>query len=219
MNKPTGRAGHPGSGIDGATLVDLARAYVGDRAGEFPPSPGHRLDRDTSGVVLVAKTRRGMVGLAERFEAGEVEKRYFALVKGRLTPPAGVLDLPLAEHQQTRASREQRGVNMQEAITHYQTQAAGPAVSLVECLLETGRTHQIRRHLAAAGHPLVGDRRYGDFAFNRRIKAESGLSRMYLHAAALAVDHPVTGQRVRVEAPLPPELRDPLPRLGITWST
>jgi 23S rRNA pseudouridine955/2504/2580 synthase len=218
-NKPAGLAVHPGSGIEGATLVDLARAYVGETPeGEFAPSPGHRLDRDTSGVVLVAKTRRCMVRLAEQFTAGEVRKRYLALIKGRFSPPDGTLDLPLAEHQQTRRSREVRGVNLQEAVTHYRTLAAGPLVSLVECRIETGRTHQIRRHLESAGHPVAGDRRYGDFPFNRQLKAQGGLKRMFLHAEALELAHPTTGKPLRFEAPLPPELQDALARLGVSAS-
>ncbi|MHB8419248.1 MAG: RluA family pseudouridine synthase [Myxococcales bacterium] len=216
VNKPAGLAVHPGSGIEGATLVDLARAYVGKVSeGEFEPSPGHRLDRDTSGVVLVAKTRRCMVRLSEIFAAGEAKKRYLALAKGRFSPDSGTLDLKLAEHQQTRQSREARGVNLQNAVTHYRTLAASREVSLLECRIETGRTHQIRRHLAAAGHPVVGDRRYGDFPFNRRLKAESGLARMFLHACSLELAHPLTGRPLRLEAPLPTELREALNALGL----
>ncbi len=215
-DKPAGLAVHPGSGIEGATLVDLARAHLPKAPeGEFQPSPGHRLDRDTSGVVLVAKNRRTMVGLAAAFEAGTVKKRYLAVVKGRLSPPSGTIDLPLAEHQQTRRSREALGVNLQPAITHYRTLAAGPLVSLLECRIETGRTHQIRRHLQAVGHPVAGDRRYGDFPFNRRLRAEAGLARMALHAAELELRHPVTGHPVRLTAPLPESLAGPLARLGL----
>jgi 23S rRNA pseudouridine955/2504/2580 synthase len=218
-NKPAGLAVHPGSGIEGATLVDLARAYVGPTPeGEFAPSPGHRLDRDTSGVVLVAKTRRCMVRFAEMFAAGDVKKSYLALVKGQLTPPDGTIDLPLVEHQQTRRSREVRGVNLQEAVTHYRTVASNGVVSLLECRIETGRTHQIRRHLGAAGHPIVGDRRYGDFPFNRQLKTQAGLKRMFLHAQTLELAHPLTGKPLSLAAPLPPELADALERLGLAPS-
>jgi len=216
VNKPAGLAVHPGSGIQGATLVDLARAHVAAPPdGEFQPSPGHRLDRDTSGVVLVAKTRRCMVRLAEVFAAGEAEKRYLALVKGQLSQARGTIDLPLAEHQQTRRSREARGVNLQEAVTHYRVLGSSALVSLLECRIDTGRTHQIRRHLAAIGHPVVGDRRYGDFPFNRRLKAEAHLGRMFLHAASLSLAHPLTGQPLHLVAPLPAELADVLAALGI----
>ncbi len=218
VNKPAGLAVHPGSGIEGATLVDLARAYVAKPPeGEFEASPGHRLDRDTSGVVLVAKTRRCMVRLVEIFTEGSARKRYLALAKGRFSETNGIIELPLAEHQQTRRSREERGVNLQVAVTHYRALAEAEAVTLLECRIETGRTHQIRRHLAAVGHPITGDRRYGDFAFNRRIKAESGLRRMFLHSAALELAHPITGHPLRLEAPLPDELAAPLRALGIAW--
>jgi 23S rRNA pseudouridine955/2504/2580 synthase len=169
-------------------------------------------------VVLVAKTRRCMVRFAEMFAAGDVKKSYLALVKGQLTPPDGTIDLPLVEHQQTRRSREVRGVNLQEAVTHYRTVASNGVVSLLECRIETGRTHQIRRHLGAAGHPIVGDRRYGDFPFNRQLKTQAGLKRMFLHAQTLELAHPLTGKPLSLAAPLPPELADALERLGLAPS-
>ncbi len=219
FDKPAGLAVHPGSGLVGATLVDLARAYLPPAAaGEFAPSPAHRLDRDTSGIVLVAKTRRGMVGLAHAFEEGAVEKRYLALVKGRLVPATGSIELPLAEHQQTRRSREALGVRFQPAVTRYRTLAAVPLASLLTCRIETGRTHQIRRHLAASGHPVAGDRRYGDFPFNRQLKAETGLARMFLHAAALRLSHPMTGRPLAFASPLPGALAAVLERLGLASS-
>ncbi len=215
-DKPSGVAVHPGSGIDEPTLVDLARAYLPVAPdGEFQPSPAHRLDRETSGVVLVAKSRRAMVRLTEIFTEGLAEKRYIALAKGRLSHPEGTIDLPLAEHEQSRASKEARGVKLQAALTHYRTLAAGLQVTLLECRIETGRTHQIRRHLAAIGHPVVGDKRHGDFAFNRQIRAQAGLRRMFLHAASLSLPHPGTGRILRLRSPLPPDLAEPLARLGV----
>ena len=215
-DKPAGLAVHPGSGLTGATLVDLARAYLGPTPdGEFAPSPGHRLDRETSGVVLVARTRRCMVRLTELFTAGEVKKSYLALVKGRFSNPAGTIDIALAEHQQTQRSREEHGVRFQPAVTHYRTIGTGKEVSLLDCRIETGRTHQIRRHFAAADHPVVGDRKHGDFPFNRRLRAEVGLDRMFLHARRLEIVHPTRGTPLRFEAPLAPELCAALERLGI----
>ncbi|MHB1845052.1 MAG: RluA family pseudouridine synthase, partial [Deltaproteobacteria bacterium] len=198
------------------TLVYLARAYL-PRApdGEFQPSPAHRLDRETSGVVLVAKSRKAMVRLTEIFTLGLAKKRYVALAKGRFSRPEGSIDIPLSEHEQTKASREKRGVNLQAALTHYRTLAAGKQVSLVECRIETGRTHQIRRHLAAIGHPVVGDKRHGDFAFNRELRAQAGLRRMFLHAASLAFPLPGSGRELKLRSPLPAELTEPLARLGV----
>ncbi len=221
VDKPGGLAVHPGSGITGATLVDWVRHRLGtDPASlEFKPSPAHRLDRETSGVILIAKQRRAMVRLTEIFTEGSAHKTYLTLVKGRMPKPKGTIDLPLAEHQQTARSREERGVNLQPAVTHYRTLAPGAAVTLLECTIETGRTHQIRRHLAAVGHPVVGDARYGDFPFNREVRASWGLKRQFLHARRLETEHPITGRPLVVEAPLPGDLVTALHAAGIAWTS
>lgn len=224
VNKPAGLAIHPGSGISGETLVDQARAYLERQGlrtpeGEFKPSPAHRLDRETSGVVVVAKTRQAMVRLTEIFTAGEAEKTYLALAKGRFQKESGTVELRLPEHQQTFASRQQRGVNMQEAVTHWRKLAGGPEATLLELSIETGRTHQIRRHLEAIGHPVVGDGKYGDFPFNRIAQRQWGLRRMFLHSLRLSLSHPLTKKRLALVAALPEELSAALPRAGIQWKT
>jgi 23S rRNA pseudouridine955/2504/2580 synthase len=224
VDKPSGLAIHPGSGITGETLVDQVRAYLARQGvqtpeGEFKPSPAHRLDRETSGVVVVAKTRQAMVRLTEMFTAGEADKTYLALAKGRFQRESGSIDLRLAEHQQTYASKQQRGVNLQEALTHWKKLAGGPEATLLEVTIETGRTHQIRRHLEAIGHPVVGDSKYGDFPFNRIAHRQWGVRRMFLHSARLALAHPLTKKRLIFESPLPQELADCLPRAGIRWKT
>lgn len=220
VDKPSGMAIHPGTGIREATLVDWVRSYlrVDPESKEYKPSPAHRIDRETSGVVLVAKKRQAMVGLTEIFTEDRAEKTYLALALGRMARPKGTIDVRLAEHQQSARSREERGVNLQEAITHYRVLATGKGVSLLECSIETGRTHQIRRHLAAIGHPVAGDTRYGDFPFNRRIRQEWGLRRQFLHARRLALAHPITGKALSFEAPLPRELVEVLQAAGIAWS-
>ena len=220
VEKPAGLAIHPGSGITGDTLVDQVRAYLLRQGlvtpeGEFKPSPAHRLDRETSGVVVVAKTRQAMVRLTEIFTRGEAEKTYLALAKGRFQRERGSVDLRLAERQQTFASKQQRGVNLQSALTHWKKLAGGPEATLLELTIETGRTHQIRRHLEAIGHPIVGDTKYGDFPFNRIAQRQWGLRRMFLHSARLALAHPLTGKRLIFESPLPQDLADCLPRAGI----
>jgi 23S rRNA pseudouridine955/2504/2580 synthase len=211
VDKPAGLAAHPGTGIEGATLVEMARAYLKVPADlpptEFKPSPAHRLDRETSGVVLVAKHRKAMVRLGEIFTDGEgVTKTYLALVKGKMPRDSGLIDLPLSEHEQTGKSKAARGVNMQEAITRWKVVSAAKELSLLAVNIETGRTHQIRRHLEAIGHPVAGDRRYGDFGFNRTARQRWGLRRMALHAWKLTIPHPVTGVPLKLEAPLPAEL-------------
>ena len=224
VDKPSGLAIHPGSGITGETLVDQVRAYLARQGvqtpeGEFKPSPAHRLDRETSGVVVIAKTRQAMVRLTETFTAGEADKTYLALAKGRFQRESGSVDVRLAEHQQTYASKQQRGVNLQAALTHWKKLAGGPEATLLELTIETGRTHQIRRHLEAIGHPVVGDSKYGDFPFNRIAQRQWGVRRMFLHSARLALAHPLTKKRLIFESPLPKELADCLPRAGIRWKT
>jgi 23S rRNA pseudouridine955/2504/2580 synthase len=222
VDKPAGLAAHPGTGITGATLVEEARAYLRVPAdlpaAEFRPSPAHRLDRDTSGVVLVAKTRKCMVALTALFTAGEeVRKAYLGLAKGKMPRAEGTVELALSEHEQTARSKAVRGVNMQEATTRWRVLAAMSEASLLRLRIETGRTHQIRRHLQAIGHPVAGDARYGDFAWNRLARVRWGLRRMFLHAWQLELPHPVTARPLRLEAPLPPELAAVLEKLNLPW--
>jgi 23S rRNA pseudouridine955/2504/2580 synthase len=220
VDKPSGLAAHPGTGITGATLVEEARAYLKvppePPAGAFVPSPAHRLDRETSGVVIVAKTRKAMVGLTHIFTSGEgVKKTYLALAKGKFARPEGTIDTPLSEHEQTGKSKALRGVNMQEAVTHWRVVSSMKEASLLAVRIETGRTHQIRRHLEASGHPVAGDKRYGDFPFNRIAKQRWGLDRMFLHAWKLSLPHPVTGATLALEAPLPGELGEVLSSMNL----
>ena len=220
VNKPAGLAAHPGTGITGATLVELVRAHVAGAndlpATEFKPSPAHRLDRETSGVILVAKNRKTMAALAAMFEAKEeVKKQYLTLAKGKMPKETGLIDVPLSEHEQTTRSKERRGVNLQPARTRWKVLASMKEASLLQVLIETGRTHQIRRHLQGAGHPVAGDSRYGDFNFNRTARTRWGLRRMFLHAWKLELPHPVTGAILRLEAPLPPELKEALKALNL----
>jgi 23S rRNA pseudouridine955/2504/2580 synthase len=217
VDKPSGMAVHTGSGITSGTLVDYVRAYLGPKAERngFLASPAHRLDRETSGVILVAKRRPAMVHFTEVFTHGHPAKRYLTLVKGRMPRDEGVVDLPLSEHQQTAESKARRGVNMQEAVTRYRVLRQSGDAALLECLIETGRTHQIRRHLAAIGHPVAGDRKYGDFAFNREVRSRWGLKRLFLHARRIDFPHPEHRRKMSVEAALPSELADVLKRAAM----
>jgi 23S rRNA pseudouridine955/2504/2580 synthase len=220
VDKPAGLAAHPGTGIEGATMVEMARAYLKVPASvpphEFKPSPAHRLDRETSGIILVAKNRRTMVRLTELFTSGEgVSKSYLALAKGKMSRDTGTIDLPLSEHEQTGKSKSMRGVNFQEALTRWKVLASMKEASLLQVAIETGRTHQIRRHLEAVGHPVAGDKRYGDFPFNHAARTRWGLKRMFLHAWKLALPHPTTGERLSLTAPLPEELVEVLGRLNL----
>lgn len=220
VDKPAGLAAHPGTGIEGATMVEMARSYLKVPAGappqEFKPSPAHRLDRETSGIILVAKNRKTMVRLTELFTSGEgISKSYLALAKGKMSRDVGTIDLPLSEHEQSGKSKAMRGVNFQEALTRWKVLASMKEASLLQVAIETGRTHQIRRHLEAVGHPVAGDKRYGDFPFNHAARTRWGLKRMFLHAWRLSLPHPTTGERLSLTAPLPAELAEVLRRLNL----
>jgi 23S rRNA pseudouridine955/2504/2580 synthase len=219
IDKPSGMAAHTGSGIYGNTVVDVVRAYLGPTAvrNEFNASPAHRLDRETSGVLVVAKRRPAMVHFTDVFTHHKAKKEYLVLVKGKITKLQGLIDLPLSEHQQTKASKDRRGVNMQEARTRYQVECQSSVVSFIRCTIETGRTHQIRRHFAAIGHPVAGDAKHGDFAFNREAKALWDLRRLFLHATSLSIPHPSGTKTVRLVSPLPVELQAVLQRTGLPF--
>jgi len=217
IDKPSGMAVHTGSGITHGTVVDVVRAYLGAKAtrNDFTASPAHRLDRETSGVLVVAKRRPAMVHFTHVFTHHQAQKRYLVLVKGKLKQKKGLIDLPLAEHQQTKASKEKRGVNLQPARTRYEVLAWSDTCTYLAASIETGRTHQIRRHFAAIGHPVAGDPKHGDFAFNREAKARWGLKRLFLHAERLAFPHPEDKRRLVVEASLPDDLVAVLTRTGL----
>jgi 23S rRNA pseudouridine1911/1915/1917 synthase len=205
VTKRAGLVVHPGAGHETGTLAAglLHRfpeiAGVGD-----PMRPGivHRLDRDTSGLMVVARSPRAYEALVKALAAREVERRYLALAWGRFDARRGTIDAPIGRSatRRTRMAVREAG---KEARTGYEvlTQYEHPVCALVECRLETGRTHQIRVHLAAIGHPVVGDGTYG----GDRNPIRPG--RPFLHAHELAFDHPVTGERLEFSDPLPPELR------------
>jgi 23S rRNA pseudouridine1911/1915/1917 synthase len=210
--KPAGLVVHPGAGHVSGTLVNGLLAQFPEIGGVGDPSrPGlvHRLDRDTSGLMVVARSGRAYETLVEELARREVERGYVALVWGHLDAPRGVIDAPIGRSQARRtrmAVRESGRV----ARTSYEVTATfdEPATSLLECRLETGRTHQIRVHLAAIGHSVVGDRAY------RGSRQALPLARPFLHAGVLAFTHPGTGELMRFEEPLPDELEAVLARLG-----
>jgi 23S rRNA pseudouridine1911/1915/1917 synthase len=213
VDKAPGMVVHPGSGNRTGTLVHglLARYPELRDVGVDPTRPGivHRLDKETSGLLLVARRQPAYEALVEMLAARRVERRYLALTWGSFDAPRGVVDAPIgrSSREPTRMVVSARG---KQARTRYEvvTTFHDPVeVSLLECRLETGRTHQIRVHLAAIDHPVVGDDRYGG------VRQSLGVPRLFLHAAALAFDHPITGERVEIESPLPADLRSVLDRL------
>lgn len=214
IDKPAGTAVHGGSGVSFGVIELLRRARPQARFLEL----AHRLDRETSGLLLVAKKRAALIALHDMLREGQVEKRYLALVRGDFRAAERHVQLPLLK---TLLADGQRHVTVdpagRDAHSVVRRRAGwvvgGAACTLVEVELLTGRTHQIRVHLAHLGHPLCGDEKYGDFALNRELQ-KRGLKRMFLHAAQLVLSHPASGAAMRWESPLPADLQQYLDRLG-----
>jgi 23S rRNA pseudouridine1911/1915/1917 synthase len=212
VSKPAGLVVHPGAGHPGGTLVNGLLHRFPDLAGVGDPArPGivHRLDRDTSGLLLVARSPRAYDVLVAALARRDVDRRYLALVWGQFEAARGVIDAPIGRSP-TRRTRMAVRDEGRAARTAYEVRQEfdTPAVSLVECRLETGRTHQLRVHLSAVGHAVVGDAAY------RGDRASLRPGRPFLHAHRLELDHPTTGQRLTFEDPLPPELASVLGGLG-----
>lgn len=214
LSKPAGLVVHPGAGHETGTLASglLARYPEVAAVGE-PMRPGivHRLDRDTSGLMVVARSAPAYAVLTAALAAREVERGYLALAWGRFGSRRGTIDAPIGRSTSRRTRMAVREAG-REARTGYEVvrQFDDPVVALVECSLETGRTHQIRVHLSAIGHPVVGDGTYG----GDRQPLRPG--RPFLHAATLAFVHPVSGERLEFTDPLPPELAAVLAELEAT---
>ena len=207
IDKPPGLAVHGGSGIRFGLIEQLRAERPQARFLELV----HRLDRDTSGLLLVAKKRSALLGLHATLREGGADKRYLVLVKGRWRDAMRRVELPLVKfltgQSERRVRVEQDGGKAARTVFH-RRQVWGSAVpprSLLEAELHTGRTHQIRVHLTHLGFPLAGDDKYGDFTWNREL-AKQGLKRMFLHAWRLSLPHPISGQVLSLESPLPADL-------------
>jgi 23S rRNA pseudouridine955/2504/2580 synthase len=216
LDKPSGLAVHGGSGIVQG-LIERLRAQ---RPEASFLELVHRLDRETSGILLVAKKRAALVELHQQLREGEIDKRYLVLARGKWRDEKRAVRLPL--HKLPAADGERRvrvDAEGQNALTIFRRQRTwsdrDPPLALLEAELETGRTHQIRVHLAHLGFPIAGDDKYGDFTWNR-VLARSGLKRMFLHAARLEFRHPITGATLQVESPLSRDLAAYLDRLDAT---
>lgn len=203
VDKPSGVAVHGGSGVSYGMIEQLRRARPAEKVLEL----AHRLDRETSGLLIVAKRRAVLAKLHDLFREGGIAKRYLALVKGSWRNPLQHVRLPL--HKYLTADGERRvSVDVAGKAAHSVVRlvARWENFSLVEVELKTGRTHQIRVHLSHLGFPIAGDDKYGDFAFNKTL-AQAGLRRMFLHAAKLDFTHPQSGEHLQLAAPLPVELQ------------
>ena len=204
VDKPAGLVVHPAPGHRGPTLVDALDDLLG---GGEPGRPGivQRLDRDTSGLMVVARDAEAHRRLAAMIKSREVERAYLALVEGRPGSRTGTIDAPLGRDHRAPERRAVRGRGAREARTHFTVLETLPADTLVEARLETGRTHQVRAHFAAIGHPLAGDPRYGH-------AGRHGLERQFLHSTRLRFQHPFTGERLAFESALPADLAAALER-------
>jgi 23S rRNA pseudouridine1911/1915/1917 synthase len=198
IDKPAGLVVHPAPGHRGETLVSVLGDMLGGGESDRPGIV-HRLDRDTSGLMLVARDDEAHRRLAQMIKEREVARTYLALVEGRIRSRTGTIDAPLGRDHRAPERRAVRGRGSREARTHFTVMEVLAADTLVEARLETGRTHQIRAHFAAIGHPVAGDDRYGG---HRR----HGLGRQFLHSARLGFEHPFGGETLEFESALPEDL-------------
>ena len=205
VDKPAGVVVHPARGHRQGTLAQALAGRVA--GGEDPERAGivHRLDRDTSGLLVVARSEPVHSALKRLLATRELVREYLALVEGRPTARRGTIDAPLGRDRRVRTRVSTDTEEPREALTHFEVERALPHDTLLRVRLETGRTHQIRAHLLAIGHPVAGDPEYG-------ARGRHGLERQFLHAARLAFPHPVTGAAVDVRSPLPDDLAAALER-------
>lgn len=207
VDKPAGVVVHPGAGHPDGTLVQALAGRVA--GGEDPVRPGvvHRLDRDTSGLLVLARTPEAHAGLSEQVRARTMRREYLALVERRPPARSGTIDAPLGRDRRVRTRVSTDTDEPREAITHFAIERALGEATLLRVQLETGRTHQIRAHLRAIGHPVCGDPEYGS-------AGGFGLERQFLHATRLVFTHPRSGEPVEIESPLPADLAAALARAG-----
>ena len=211
VNKPVGLVVHPAHGHYSGTLVNGLLAHCTDLSGingKMRPGIVHRIDKDTSGLLMIAKNDLAHQHLAEQLKAHSIKRAYYALVQGVISEPAGLVDAPIGRHEIDRKKMAVTFKNSKEARTHYYVKERFAKNTFIECRLETGRTHQIRLHKAYLGHPLVGDPLYGTRKNNLDFPGQA------LHAYALGFVHPRTGEELYFEAPIPEHFQSVLKTLA-----
>ena len=212
VNKPRGMVVHPAPGHPDGTLVNALLYHCGDSlsgiGGEKRPGIVHRIDKDTSGLLIVAKNDFAHQALSAQLADRSLSRVYEAVVRGNLREDTGTVDRPIGRHPTDRKRMAVTDKNSRPAVTHWEVLARYRGYTLVRCRLETGRTHQIRVHMASLGHPLLGDFTYG------APSPEKGLEGQCLHARELKFIHPRTGEPVHLETPLPAYFQDVLSKLG-----
>ena len=221
LEKPAGLVVHPAAGNIDGTLVNALLHHCAGRlsgiGGVARPGIVHRIDKDTSGLLVVAKTDVAHEGLAKQFAAHSIDRRYLAIVSGVPKGGEGTIDAPLARSS---ANRKKiaivEGGRGKRAVTHWKRLKVLNDAALVECRLETGRTHQVRVHMASIGHALVGDPVYGRAGkTHHKLLKEMEFHRQALHAAVLGFIHPVTKSRLSFDSPMPPDMQELLSTLGV----
>jgi 23S rRNA pseudouridine1911/1915/1917 synthase len=220
LSKQAGLVVHPAEGHWTGTLVHALLAHsdeLGTLQGEDRPGIVHRLDKDTSGLMMVAKTDDAQIALQEAIKVRSIDRRYLTLVHGRIAPDSGLIDAPLGRDPRERMKQAvvdsptaRQSVTTFRVLERFEAGQFDDGFTLLECKLYTGRTHQIRVHMAYIDHPCVGDPVYGQ----RKIKADLGLERQFLHAYRLELAHPITGEELRFLDPLPEDLASRLARLA-----
>jgi 23S rRNA pseudouridine1911/1915/1917 synthase len=210
VDKPTGVVVHPAPGHPAGTLSQALEGRAAGGSEAWRPGIVHRLDRDTSGLLVVAKSDNVHNALQELIRRREMRREYIALADGRLDARSGTIDAAIGRDRGDRTAHSTSTDTPRDARTHFEVEELLPRTSLARVRLETGRTHQIRVHFAAIGHPVVGDEQYGGGPAGARL----GLARQFLHSARLEFEHPVTGADVAVESALPPDLAAALEAAG-----
>ena len=207
VDKPAGVVVHPAKGHPGGTLAQALEGRAAGGEDAWRAGIVHRLDRDTSGLMVVAKTEDAHRRLKDLIQRREVTREYLALVLGRPPSRSGTIDAPIGRDRRHRTRVSTDTDEPREAVTHFAIAQALPEATLLVVRLQTGRTHQIRAHLKAIGHPVAGDPDYGG-------EGAFGLERQFLHAARLAFEHPITGEAIERSSPLPDDLTKALERAG-----
>ena len=210
INKPSGIAVHGGSGVSFGVIEGLRADRPESKFLELV----HRLDKETSGCLMLAKSRAVLIEIQQAMQNNNVEKSYLALVKGQWPKGKSTVNAPLKKNQLSSGERLVRvDVSGKPSVTHFKVAQKYSEANLVEVALETGRTHQIRVHCQFSNQPIAGDEKYGDRQFNESMKG-LGLKRLFLHASRLSFKHPLSGEKIQLEAPLPDDLNSVLDKLG-----
>ena len=210
INKPSGIAVHGGSGVSFGVIEGLRADRPESKFLELV----HRLDKETSGCLMLAKSRAVLIEIQQAMQKNNVAKSYLALVKGQWPKGKSTVNAPLKKNQLSSGERLVRvDVSGKPSVTHFKVAQKYSEANLVEVALETGRTHQIRVHCQFSNQPIAGDEKYGDRQFNESMKG-LGLKRLFLHASRLSFKHPLSGEKIQLEAPLPDDLHSVLDKLG-----